>query len=77
MELLKSNAKYNYVYDENYTLSHVYRFFNNKIQFKKIILNHDRSSNVINDKFEILGIDSNEIEISVYVVNNTENIKLH
>ena len=46
------------------------------MQFKKITLNHDRSSNVINDKFEIQGIDSNEIEISVYVANNTDNIKV-
>ena len=47
-----------------------------KYNLKKIILDHDRSSNVINDKFEIQGIDSNEIEISVYVVNNTDNIKI-
>ena len=53
--IIKINAKYNYVYDENYTLQHVYRFYNNKRQFKKIILEHDRSSRVINDKFEIQG----------------------
>ena len=32
--IIKINAKYNYVYDENYTLQHVYRFYNNKRQFK-------------------------------------------
>ena len=75
--IIKIDAKYNYVYDENYTLSHVYRFFNNKRQFKKIILDHDRSSNIINDKFEIQGIDSTEIEIAIYFENNTDNKKLH
>ena len=74
--IIKINAKYNYVYDENYTLRHVYRFFNNRIQFKKIELDHDRSSNVINDKFEIQGIDSNRIDIAVYYENNTDSKKI-
>ena len=47
--IIKIDAKYNYVYDENYTLRHVYRFYNNGRQFKRIILDHDRSSKVIND----------------------------
>ena len=74
--IIKINAKYNYVYDENYTLSHVYRFYKNKRQFKKIILEHDRSSRVINDKFEIQGIDSNQIDIAIYYVNNTDSKKI-
>ena len=74
--IIKINAKYNYVYDENYTLKHIYRFFNNRIQFKKIELDHDRSSNVINDKFEIQGIDSNRIDIAVYYENNTDSKKI-
>ena len=74
--IIKINAKYNYVYDENYTLQHVYRFFNNRIQFKKIILEHDRSSRVINDKFEIQGIDSNRIDIAIYYENNTDSKKI-
>ena len=74
--IIKINAKYNYVYDENYTLKHVYRFFNNRIQFKKIELQHDRSSNVINDKFEIQGIDSNRIDIAVYYENNIGSEKI-
>ena len=74
--IIKINAKYNYVYDENYTLKHVYRFFNNRIQFKKIELDHDRSSNVINDKFEIQGIDSNRIDIAVYYENNIDSKKI-
>ena len=73
---IKINAKYNYVYDEKYTLKHVYRFFNNRIQFKKIELYHDRSSNVINDKFEIQGIDSNRIDIAIYYENNTDSKKI-
>ena len=74
--IIKIDAKYNYVYDENYTLKHVYRFYNNKKQFKKIELDHDRSSNVINDKFEIQGIDSNRIDIAVYYENNTDSKKI-
>ena len=74
--IIKINAKYNYIYDENYTLKHVYRFFNNRIQFKKIELQHDRSSNVINDKFEIQGIDSNRIDIAVYYENNIYSRKI-
>ena len=34
--IIKINAKYNYVYDKNYTLRHVYRFYNNRRQFKKL-----------------------------------------
>ena len=74
--IIKINAKYNYVYDENYSLKHVYRFYNNKRQFKKIELDHDRSSNVINDKFEIQGIDSNRIDIAIYYENNTDSKKI-
>ena len=74
--IIKINAKYNYVYDENYTLHHVYRFYNNKSQFKKIELQHDRSSKVINDKFEIQGIDSNRIDIAIYYENNTDSKKI-
>ena len=75
--IIKINAKYNYVYDENYTLRHVYRFYNKRRQFKKIILDHDRSSNVINDKFEIEGIDSTKIDIAIYYENNTDSKKLN
>ena len=74
--IIKINAKYNYVHDENYTLQHVYRFYNNKRQFKKIELQHDRSSKVINDKFEIQGIDSNRIDIAIYYENNTDSKKI-
>ena len=74
--IIKINAKYNYVYDENYTLRHVYRFYNNRRQFKRIILDHDRSSNVINDKFEIQGIDSTAIDIAIYFENNTDSKKI-
>ena len=74
--IIKIDAKYNYVYDENYTLKHVYRFFNNRIQFKKIELYHDRSSKIINDKFEIQGIDSNQIDIAIYYDNNADSKKI-
>ena len=74
--IIKINAKYNYVYDKNYTLRHVYRFFNNRVQFKKIELDHDRSSNIVNDEFEIQGIDSNQIDIAIYYENNADNKKI-
>ena len=74
--IIKIDAKYNYVYDENYTLRHVYRFYNNGRQFKRIILDHDRSSKVINDKFEIQGIDSTKIDIAIYYENNTDSKKI-
>ena len=74
--IIKIDAKFNYVYDENYTLKHVYRFYNNKRQFKKIELDYDRSSNVINDKFEIQGINSNQIDIALYYENNTDSKKI-
>ena len=74
--IIKIDAKYNYVYDKNHTLSHIYRFYNNKRQFKKIELQHDRSSKVINDKFEIQAIDSNQIDIAIYYENNTDSKKI-
>ena len=74
--IIKIDAKYNYVYDKNYTLQHVYRFYNNRRQFKKIILHHDRSAKVINDKFEIQGIDSTKIDIAIYYENNTDSKKI-
>ena len=74
--IIKIDAKYNYVYDKNYTLRHVYRFYNNKKQFKNIILDHDRSAKVINDKFEIQGIDSTKIDIAIYYENNTNSKKI-
>ena len=74
--IIKIDAKYNYVYDESYTLKHVYRFFNNRIQFKKIELDHDRSLSIINDEFEIQGIDSNQIDIAIYYENNADNKKI-
>ena len=74
--IIKIDAKYNYIYDENYTLRHVYRFYNNGRQFKMIELDHNRSSKVINDKFEIQGIDSTKIDIAIYYENNTDSKKI-
>ena len=42
----------------------------------KIELQHDRSSRVINDKFEIQGIDSNRIDIAIYYENNIDSKKI-
>ena len=54
--IIKIDAKYNYVYDENYTLKHIYRFYNNKRQFKKLnynIIDHQKLL-MINLKFKEL-----------------------
>ena len=74
--IIKINAIYNYSYDKNYNLSHMYRFYNNSKQFKRIVLEHDRISNIVNDKFDIQGIDSTEVKIHVYVINNSDNKKI-
>ena len=74
--IIKINTIYNYSYDKNYNLSHMYRFYNNSKQFKKIVLELDRISNVVIDKFEIQGIVSTEIKIHVYVINNSDNKKI-
>ena len=33
-------------------------------------------SNLVNDKFEIQGIDSTEIKLLVYLINNVDNKKI-
>ena len=74
--IIKINAIYNYSYDINYNFSHVYNFYNNGKQFKRISLKHNIISNVVNDKFDIQGINSTEIKILIYIVNNGDNKKL-
>ena len=72
--IIKINAIYNYSYDKTYNFSHVYHFYNkhNK-QFKKIVLKNNIISNVVNDKFDIQGVDSTEIKILTCIVNNSDN----
>ena len=47
-------------------------FYNNGKQFKKFGINHNIVSNVVNDKFDIQGIDSTEIKILIYILNYTD-----
>ena len=74
--IIKINAIYNYSYDKNYNFTHVYNFYNNGKNFKKVSLKHNVISNIVNDKFDIQGINSIEIKISTYLVNNGDNKKI-
>ena len=65
--IIKIDAKYNYF--ENYNLTHIYKFYNNKKIFKEIKL--DNISNIVNDKFEIQAIDSTAIDIGIFYETNT------
>ena len=74
--IIKFNAIYNYSYDKTNNFSHVYNFYSNDEKFKRVVLNHNIISNVVNDKFEIQGINSTRINILIYIVNNNKNNKL-
>ena len=65
--ILKINAKYHYINNVN-KFSHIYKFYANNNKFKEIILNH--KDNIINDEFEIKTIESLQIRISIFLVNN-------
>ena len=56
--LIKIDANYNYCYDETDNFSHIYKFNNNYQKFKEVKLNHNIISNVVNDKFDIRGVNS-------------------
>ena len=74
--IIKINAINNYSYDKNYNFTHVYNFYNDSKNFKKVSLKHNVISNIVNDKFDIQGINSTEIKISTYLVNNGDNKKI-
>ena len=65
--IIKINAKYNYL--ENYNLTHIYRFYNNRSLFKEIKI--ENTSNI--DNFEIQSIDSTSIDIGIHYDNNIDN----
>ena len=73
--IIKINANYNYSYDKTNNFSHVYKFYNNGKKFKEVRLNHNIISNVVNDKFDIQGINSTKINILIYLVNNNKDNK--
>ena len=70
--ILKINGKYNYISNNNF--SHVYKFYANSTKFKEIILDH--KDTIISDEFEIKTIESSQIRISIYLVNNAGNNSL-
>ena len=71
--IIKIDASYNYSYDKTNNLSHVYKFYNKGKKFKEVRLNHNIMSNIVNDKFDIQGINSTKINILIYLVNNNKN----
>ena len=56
--IIKIDANCNYSYDKTNNFSHVYKFYNNRQKFKEDRLNHNKISNVVNDKFDIRGVNS-------------------
>ena len=72
--LIKIDADYNYSYDGTDNFSHIYKFYNNYQKLKEVKLNHI-ISNVVNDKFDIRGVDSTKINVLIYFVNNNKNNK--
>ena len=74
--IIKFNAIYNYSYDKTNNFIHVYNFYSNGEKFKRVVLNHNIISNVVNNKFDIQGINSTRINILIYIVNNNKNYKL-
>ena len=73
--IIKINSSYNYSYDKTNNFSHVYKFYNNGKKFKEVKLNHNIILNVVNDKFDIQGVNSTKINILIYLVNNNKDNK--
>ena len=46
------------------------------VKILRVVLNHNIISNVVNDKFDIQGINSTRINILIYMLNNNKNNKL-
>ena len=70
---IKISADYNYLYTDDNKYSHVYYFFNNKVKFNEIPIDH--ISNHVIDNFSIPSIN-----IILYLVNknnNNSNITLY
>ena len=74
--VIKINAIYNYKYDTKYNFKHLYRFYNNRKEFKVFSLYNNRIGNLVNDKFNISAINSSEIKIVMYLINNDDRKKI-
>ena len=71
--IIRINANYNYNYDAINNFSHLYKFYNNNQKFKETKLNHNKTLDLINDKFNISGLNSKRINLLIYLVNNNNN----
>ena len=74
--IIKINAIYNYKYDTKYNFKHLYRFYNNRKEFRVFSLYNNRIGNLVNDKFDIPAVDSSEIKIVMYLINNVDYKKI-
>ena len=74
--IIKINATYNYIYDIKYNFKHIYHFYNNDKEFKKFSIYNNRISNVVKDEFEIQAVDSTEIKLLVYLIDNVDYKKI-
>ena len=75
--IIKINANYNYIYDAKYNFKHLYYFYHNGKVFKRISFYNNRVSNFVNDKFDIQAVNSTEIKILIYIINNIDYKKLN
>ena len=73
--IIKIDANYNYSYDETNNFTHIFKFYNNYQKFKEVKLNHNIISNVVNDKFDIRGVNSTKMNLLIYLVNNNRDNK--
>ena len=73
---MKINANYNYNYDGSNNFSHIYKFYNNYQKFKEIKVDHNKTLNLINDKFNISGVNLKKINLLIYLINNNDNNSL-
>ena len=71
--IIKINTNYNYSYDDSNNFSHLYKFYNNNRKFKKFKLNHNKTLDEINDKFNIPGVNSKRMHLLIYLINNNNN----
>ena len=71
--IIRINANYNYCYNDNNNFSYVYKFYNIYQKFKEVRLNHNKTSNVVNSKFNIPSINSTKTNLLIYLVNSNNN----
>ena len=70
--IIKINTTYNYIYGIKYNFKHVYHFYNNNKEFKKFSICNNRISNLVKDEFQIQAVDSTEIKLLVYLINDID-----